>query len=137
MVEISHHKRAAARDVPPPETREENRPRRPPPRPPPGCSASRRTSQGWGPAVRGEQSGSCAGQAGARTRRYRPTGGSLTGREGQAPTTSVALDSRANGLLPRLLLPERDHAGDLPLVPHLVHLGLEVAQVLLDEVGET
>src|SRR5262249_43044200 len=36
----------------------------------------------------------------------------------------------------RLLLPERDHAGDLPLGPHLVDLALEVLEVLLGEVGE-
>src|SRR5215475_9002732 len=35
-----------------------------------------------------------------------------------------------------LLLPEGDDAGNLPLVPHLVHLRLEVLEVLLGEVGE-
>src|SRR6266542_5806451 len=34
---------------------------------PPGRSGSRRTSRGWGPAVRGEQPGDCAGKVGART----------------------------------------------------------------------
>src|SRR5262249_25675587 len=32
--------------------------------------------------------------------------------------------------------PERHHGRNLPLVPHLVHLRLEVIEVLLDEVGE-
>src|SRR6266542_4126882 len=40
---------------------------RPPSEPPPGRSASRRTSRGWGPAVRGEHPEACAGKAGART----------------------------------------------------------------------
>src|SRR5262245_9381604 len=39
-----------------------------PSEPPPKRTASRRTTRGWGPAVRGEQSESCAGEAGARTR---------------------------------------------------------------------
>src|SRR5207247_1861783 len=40
---------------------------RPPSEPPPKRRASRRTATGWAPCVRGEQSGRCAGEAGART----------------------------------------------------------------------
>src|SRR5204863_9361843 len=39
-------------------------------------------------------------------------------------------------LLSGPLLPERNHARDLPLVPHLVHLGLEVPEVFLGKVGK-
>src|SRR5438876_95721 len=42
--------------------------RRPPSETSPRRSASRRTSRGWGPAVRGEQSENRAGEAGARRR---------------------------------------------------------------------
>src|SRR5207237_2851139 len=34
------------------------------------------------------------------------------------------------------LLVERDDSGDDPLVPHLVHLALEVVEVVVGEVGE-
>src|SRR5713101_3709547 len=40
------------------------------------------------------------------------------------------------GLLAPALPPERNHARDLPLVPHVVDLGLEVLEVFLEEVGE-
>src|SRR5712692_1686304 len=40
---------------------------RPPSEASPRRSASRRASRGWGPAVRGEQSENCAGEAGARS----------------------------------------------------------------------
>src|SRR5262245_65832227 len=42
----------------------------------------------------------------------------------------------AGGLLRGLLLPEGDHSRDLPLVPHLVHLCLEVPEVLFREMCE-
>src|SRR5206468_11574035 len=32
--------------------------------------------------------------------------------------------------------PERHHRRNLPFLPHLVHLCLEVVEILLDEVGE-
>src|SRR4026209_1147671 len=48
----------------------------------------------------------------------------------------VAIAAGGGGLFARTLLPERNNAGDLPLVPHRVHLGLEVFQIFLGEVGE-
>src|SRR6266581_8935820 len=40
------------------------------------------------------------------------------------------------GLLARRGPSERDDTGNLPLVPHLVHLGLEVLEILLGEVSK-
>src|SRR5712691_4117919 len=48
---------------------------RPPSETSPQRSASRRTSRGWGPAVRGEQSENCAGEAGARSGTLLPATG--------------------------------------------------------------
>src|SRR6266508_2022417 len=55
--------------------------------------------------------------------------------EGQARAVRPG-PRRGQRLLPGLFLPEGNHAGDLPLGPHLVDLGLEIVDVLFDEVGE-
>src|SRR2546428_7469175 len=72
----------------------------------------------------------------------RQTGGGAGWFPGQThtragPSKNGARPSTATEwLLPRCLCPERDHSGDLPLVPHLVDLGLKVLEILLDEVRE-
>src|SRR3984893_10420847 len=73
-----------------------------------------------------------------------------SGRDGGMPTTTwqTARAGRGarprpgprwmnrDGLLGRRGPPERDDTRNLPLVPHLVHLGLEVLEILLGEVSE-
>src|SRR5438132_9247619 len=54
---------------------------------------------------------------------------------GTAPRPGPRWMNRGGLLAGRGLL-ERDNTGNLPVVPHLVHLGLEVLEVFLDGVGE-
>src|SRR5712691_13363875 len=61
------------------------------PKPPPGRSASRRTSRGWSPAVRGEQSETCAGKPAleAEHSRAREQGNYLHSRLLDGPETAA------------------------------------------------
>src|SRR6266542_3817948 len=59
--------------------------------------SSRRTSRGWGPAVRGEPSEACAGKAGARTRRCCRTSSSPTAFS-LPPAAQACLKERARDL---------------------------------------
>src|SRR5262245_57605550 len=77
------------------------------------------------------------GRGSTAARRYvlRSSWDSATLRRPGLPSSPTA-GSPLIRLLAGALLPERDHSRDFPLVPHLVHLALEVPEVLLREVSE-
>src|SRR5256885_14765660 len=82
-------------------------------------------------AARSARHASGGGGRGAQGRRRKTA---RAGR-GTAPRPGPRWMNRGGLLAGRGLL-ERDNTGNLPVVPHLVHLGLEVLEVFLDEVGE-